>query len=215
MVFGYHLVWTAYGTWLPNDPRGSMSRTVCSDVIAELGALHYGRKKAQSAGWVIREFYSRAAPVLRYDLLEFGPEEIQTIGASLGRTVQRKGYTCYACAVLPDHVHLLIRKHRDQAPAMIAGMQADSRTSILEMGRRDPDHPVWGGPGWVVFLDHPDDFHRTIGYIEGNPVKMRMRPQRWGFVTPYDGWPLHPGHSPDSPHARSIRRQEEEGGGRK
>ena len=40
MVIGYHLIWTAYGWWLPNDPRGSMSRLIRSDIIAELGELH-------------------------------------------------------------------------------------------------------------------------------------------------------------------------------
>lgn len=25
MVAGYHLIWTAYGFWLPNDARGSTS----------------------------------------------------------------------------------------------------------------------------------------------------------------------------------------------
>ena len=40
IVIAYHLIWTAYGWWLPNDPRGSMSRCIASDVIAELGELH-------------------------------------------------------------------------------------------------------------------------------------------------------------------------------
>jgi hypothetical protein len=26
MIAGYHLIWTAYGWWLPNDPRGSTSQ---------------------------------------------------------------------------------------------------------------------------------------------------------------------------------------------
>src|SRR5688500_14963575 len=45
MVLAYHLVWVAYGWWLPNDPRGSMSSAIASDVIADLGDIHYGRKK--------------------------------------------------------------------------------------------------------------------------------------------------------------------------
>ena len=28
MVIGYHLIWTAYGWWLPNDPRGSTSHRI-------------------------------------------------------------------------------------------------------------------------------------------------------------------------------------------
>src|SRR5215218_3894876 len=59
MVLGYHLVWTAYGWWLPNDPRGSMSGTIESDVIAQLGELHYGRKRVQLASRDIRRFYCR------------------------------------------------------------------------------------------------------------------------------------------------------------
>ena len=47
MVIAYHLIWTAYGWWLPNDPRGSMSELIASDIIAELGELHYGRKRVQ------------------------------------------------------------------------------------------------------------------------------------------------------------------------
>ncbi len=45
MVAGYRLIWTAYGWWLPNDPRGSSSHTIRSAEIAELGELHYGRKR--------------------------------------------------------------------------------------------------------------------------------------------------------------------------
>jgi hypothetical protein len=26
MVIGYHVIFTMYGTWLPNDPRGSYSK---------------------------------------------------------------------------------------------------------------------------------------------------------------------------------------------
>ena len=47
MIAGYHLIWTAYGWWLPNDPRGSMSREIRAAAIADLGELHYGRKRIQ------------------------------------------------------------------------------------------------------------------------------------------------------------------------
>jgi hypothetical protein len=45
---------------------------------------------------------------------------------------------------------------------------------------------------------------RTIRYIEENPMKIGLRAQQWGFVADYDGWPLHPGHSPRSPYARAL-----------
>ncbi len=61
MVAGYHLIWTANGWWLPNDPRGSSSHEVRVEAIAELGELHFGRKPVQPAPEELRTFYQQAA----------------------------------------------------------------------------------------------------------------------------------------------------------
>ena len=205
MVIAYHLIWTAYGYWLPNDPRGSMSKTIACDVIAELGALHYGRKKVQPAAREVREFRDRARNVLKYSLLDFKLPDISAIADGLAEAIRRQSYTCYACAIMPDHVHALIRKHKHQAEDMLENLQESSALWLRTAGLRSCDHPVWGGPGWKVFLDTPTDICRTIRYIEENPVKWRLPGQQWPFVKTYDGWPLHPGHSPNSPYARSLR----------
>ncbi len=44
IVIAHHMMWTLYGWWLPNDPRGSTSRTIRNDLVAELGELHFGAK---------------------------------------------------------------------------------------------------------------------------------------------------------------------------
>jgi REP element-mobilizing transposase RayT len=205
LVIAYHLIWTAYGWWLPNDPRGSGSRTVRSDALAELGELHHSRKKAQPTGREVREFYDRAAAVLRHPLLTFDAAERQIIAEAFGAVVAAERYTCYACAVMPDHVHVLIRKHKHEAETMVENLMAASRAALVRAGR-DPAHPTWtAGHGWSVFLGHPDELRRTIRYIERNPVKDGLPAQVWDFVRPYDGWPLHPGHSPNSPYAKRLR----------
>lgn len=104
--------------------------------------------------------------------------------------------------------HVLIRKHKHCAEEMIENLQDSSRLRLRETARFKPDHPIWGGPGWKVFLDHPDEVWRTIKYIEDNPVHLGQPRQRWIFVTPYDNWPLHEGHSPDSPYVRRMRARE-------
>src|SRR5688572_20477215 len=70
LVIGYHLVWTAYGCWLPNDPRGSMSRATRSDKTCILGTRHYGRKQSQPNSYTIREFYESADDILQHQRLE-------------------------------------------------------------------------------------------------------------------------------------------------
>ena len=190
MVLAHHLIFVAYGWWLPNDPRGSMSDTIVSDVIAELGDLHHGRKKVQPASRDIRAFYERAREVLRHPLLTFTPPEIDAIARAFESVIRGQRYTCYACAIMKDHVHLVIRKHRHLAEEMIARFQEASRGRVLEVGLRPFDHPVWGGPGWKVFLDSTEDVWRTIPYVEQNPVKEEKTVQCYPFVTPYDNWPF-------------------------
>src|SRR5262245_43920316 len=79
MVAAYHLIWTLYGWWLPNDPRGSSSDTIRQDLIAELGELHRGRKKLQPSGRVLREFYDEAKLVLKHELRTLTEEEVQIV----------------------------------------------------------------------------------------------------------------------------------------
>jgi REP element-mobilizing transposase RayT len=205
LVIAHHLMWTLYGWWLPNDPRGSTSRSIRSDLVGELGALHLGRKAIQPAGGDLHDFYEQAASVLTHSLLSFAPNEFAAVAEAMGKSVVECGYTCYACAIMPDHVHLVIRKHRDPAEVMINRIQALTRERLISQGLREGPHPVWTRGGWKVFLDHPDAVLRTVRYIEDNPMKMGLPRQAWGFTSVYDNWPLHRGHSPNSPYARALR----------
>ena len=190
MVIGYHLIMTAYGWWLPNDPRGSTSQYIASDVIAELGKLHFGRKKIQPASREIRKFYQRAEAVLKHPLRTFDEAARNCIANAFGQCINDIGYTCYAFSIMQDHAHVLIRKHKHKAEEMIEGFQRASAHILKACGLRRHDHPVWSTGGWKVFLDTPDDIWRTIPYIANNPNKHRLAPQHWPFVTQYDNWPL-------------------------
>jgi REP element-mobilizing transposase RayT len=207
IVIAYHLVWTGYGWWLPNDPRGSVSHSIRCDVIADLGMLHHGRKRVQPASHEIRGFLEKSETALQFPRLKFDAPDVEQIALAFSQTLEEQRYTCYACAIMPDHVHVLIRKHKHQAEEMIQNLQKESHLKLRESDRINWEHPVWGGPGWKVFLDSPEEIRRTIKYIEENPVKIGLPRQGWEFVKMYDGWPLHEGHSPNSPYARRMRRK--------
>src|SRR5262245_60409994 len=113
----------------------------------------------------------------------------QALGDSIEKALRRKGYTVWAGAVLKNHLHLCVRRHRDDANSM---WQAFASETCI--GRRlfadIPDaHPVWSERPYKVFLYTPDDVRRVIASIEQNPVKEGLGPQNWPFVTPFDGWP--------------------------
>lgn len=206
LVIAYRLIWTGYGWWLPNDPRGSLSSSINCDVFKDLGELHYGRKRVQPASREVREFYQQATPLLHNPLLKFDLPARQIIAEAFAEVIETERYTCYACALMPDHVHMLIRKHKHTAEEMIKNLKDASRSKLGAASFGPNDHPIWpSGPGYNVFLDHPDDVERTIKYVENNPLPLGEPIQRWPFVKVYDRWPLYPGHSQNSPYARALR----------
>jgi REP element-mobilizing transposase RayT len=126
--------------------------------------------------------------VLEHRRSEFTQDEIPLLGNAIGETISKREYTCYAAALMPDHVHLLVRPHRDHAEEMIQFFQEESKVRLIEHKLRPINHPVWGGPGWKVFQNTPEQIAATIEYIRRNPLKIGWPEQVWGFVTPYEGW---------------------------
>lgn len=181
IVIAHHLVWTVYGSWLPNDPRGSGSEEVRNPILVELGVLHKGRKAIQPNGRVIREFYNEATTLLQHPVLNLNEEERRIVGEALGEVIRREPYTCWACAIMPDHVHILIRKHKHEAEQMAENLMTASQYRSIDSGHREKTHPTWiAGFGWKVFQFHPDEIRRTIRYIELNPPKGRLPASRRG-----------------------------------
>ena len=188
MVLAYHLIWTAYGTWLPNDPRGSGSRSVVASWLAPLGAVHFGRKAVQPRRSIVQDFYGRASGLLQQPVIRFDAAQREVIAAAFAEVVRATPYMCYACAVMPDHVHLVIRKHRRNAEEMIDDLQCASRSRLSAESLIPPVHPAWTNGGWKRYLDTPERIRRTVQYVEGNPAKEGLAPQTWPFVDAYDGW---------------------------
>ena len=83
-VLAHHLIWTGYGHWLPNDPRGSGSKIVRSEILDGLGPIHYGRKAVQPRRQLVRDFYEDAHSRLKHAPLEFGDDQIALIGKAFG-----------------------------------------------------------------------------------------------------------------------------------
>ena len=70
----------------------------------------------------MRTFYDRAEPLLRYPLLELTGDEVTAAARGLADCITKHRYTCYACAILQDHIHLLLRKHKHTAEEMIENL---------------------------------------------------------------------------------------------
>lgn len=190
MIIAHHIILTGYGHWLPNDPRGSLSKEFRSPQLRALGEIHFGRKASQPSRRQIRDFYSRAEHLLKHRVLWFDRAKSLAVGDAFGQVIQDQKLTCYACAVLSNHAHLLIRRHRLRHIRMAAFLKEASRKALVEVGVAR-GHPVWSEDSFVAFKDDVQAVRTAVRYIYGNFEKHGVAAQEWGFVVPYDDWPHH------------------------
>ena len=191
MLIAHHIILTGYAHWLPNDPRGSMSLTTRTPEIAQFAENHFGRKKDQPSRRELKEFYTQVQPHLAHRVLWFNAAERQALAETFDVVVQREGLTCYACAVLPNHVHILIRKHRLKAEQMSTMLKQAGRQALGAMGSAPADHPVFNSDSCHIYKSDAEAMWNCIRYIERNYEKHGIPNERCAFVVPHDNWPNH------------------------
>jgi len=191
VVIAHHLVLTGYGHWLPNDPRGSMSEATWCPDLAELAESHYGRKRVQPSVGELRAFYQQAQKRLARPTLWWDARERVELVRAFSDAVTRERLTCYACAVLRNHAHLLVRRHRLKAEDMIALLKDAGRWRLREADLAPADHPVFSADSCHVFKSTPQLVRGCVQYIHDNYTKHDLPPIPCDAVVPYDNWPFH------------------------
>lgn len=190
IIVAGHLIITGYAHWLSNDLRGSGSIEIRKDELKDLGDIHHGRKKDQPTREEIREFYRKAEPLLDHRTLWFDAAKRQAVADGFAQVVQELGYTVWSCAVLRNHAHLVVRRHRDKLEEIWDRFASGAARTLKErFPDIAPDHPVWAHRPYVVYVYDPPGIRSRIKYVNDNPPKARLPRQAHPFVLPYDGWP--------------------------
>jgi len=189
MVLAYHLILTGYGHWLPNDPRGSMSTAVVSPELAKLAELHFGRKYPQPPLPELRAFYRQAVPLLKHPVLWFDERERDVLVQATGELVSNLRLTCYAGAILHNHAHFLIRKHRLKGEDMVQALKTELGNALKQASLAPPDHPIFSEDLCVLYKSDKPAMQNCIAYINANFRKHRLPSVIYDFVRPYDNWP--------------------------
>jgi REP element-mobilizing transposase RayT len=195
-VIAHHLILYAYGQWLSNDLRGSGSTEIREPKFKDLGDIHFGRKPIQPPKSELKEFYRQANPRLEFEPVWFDTTIRQVIADAFDAVVSKRNYTVWACAILTNHAHILVRRHRDNDETIWNILAGTAANYVREKIALSQQHPVWAERPYAVFQYTPADVRRTDTYIKGNPEKEGLPPQNWPFVKIYDGWPLHKRNHP-------------------
>jgi hypothetical protein len=112
--------------------KGSGSEDFYDPKLAPLGPIHHGRRppEEQPSRAELRDFHRRAAPLLNFETIWFDDAKRQVVADAFREVVCEERYTVYACAILSNHAHLVIRRHRDDALTMLTRLADASRLRL-------------------------------------------------------------------------------------
>ncbi len=190
-----HLIFGMYGFWLPNDPRGSWSDFVGSWELFRYGAATKTTATRSLAGLAHdRGLRLAAKKALSREAVVLDGAQREAVAAGFGEYAERSDVRVLACAILSDHVHLVLGKHRLAAKQLVIQFKGEATRELMKQGLHP--FPAEGRPAkcfargeWDVFLDTEADVWRAMRYVEENPVKEGLARQEWGFVRRWEcGW---------------------------
>lgn len=177
-----------YGFWLPNDPRGSGSDFIASWELFRYGAatkVDTKRSVAAKPHDVTKRL--SAKHTLQYPPVSIDGQQAVAIAGGFREACQQSGYRIHACAILPEHIHLVVGAHQRNIRAIIGHLKSSGTRELKHRGLwLDETRPIWGAHGWNVPLESASAVERAIRYVETNPSKEGKRPQQWSFVTKFD-----------------------------
>ncbi len=193
MVRAYHIIFSTYGFWLPNDPRGSGSDRVAAPHLQRFGPA----TKVQTRHSVASECHdhvvrTEAKKSLKYPPVIFDGSQARAVARGFAQVLQEYDYPVYACAILPEHVHLVIGRHTRAIEGIVAHLKrgatmrlfAEEIHPLIEFPKPVPS-PWSKRTGWTVYLNDDQSVRHRIKYVEENPLKEGKPQQYWSFVKPF------------------------------
>ena len=176
MFIAYHVIFTTYGTWLPNDPRGSYSKDIYTKQLQSLATVRYGRQNPQPDKKTLQKFWAVAGEnTIRPPF--FINDRTRPLVASGFRTViNRLNIKVPACAIMNDHVHILIMRSKYRIEYLVNRLKgAATKEMKLEC-------TIWTRSFRKIFINDTNTLS-AAKYICANPENSGLSPQSWDFVT--------------------------------
>ncbi len=191
----FHCIFGTYGSWLPNDPRGSRSTLVWANRLRPFGRATF-TEEISSVARVPHDkaLWEAAKRALLDPPVVFDGLQAWSVGQGFRKQVATSGYVIHACAILPCHTHMVIARHhysikqvrRLLKQAATARLLADGRHPFVDMRDENGELPsAWSENGWDVHLDTEEEVAEAIAYVEDNPSKEGKPRQKWSFVTSF------------------------------
>jgi len=147
----HHLTWGTYGTRLHGDERPTVERA--HNRYGE-ATLEYDQHR-----------WFREAGLLRFPPIAFDDGRMRVVESLVPTICTRGGWTLFACACGPDHVHVLLDTNGNDAKAVRMWLKRWLGEALSERFALPTGATWWAECGSVKFIFDDRYFGRALPYV--------------------------------------------------
>ncbi len=192
MLLGYHLTWSVYGFWLPNDPRGSWSEEVWAKYLKPFGnATKVNVRDSQASSRHDYQARLFAQKSLKYPCVKLDLHQRECVGIAFGHEAESLGCRIFALAVMEDHVHVVVDALMENPLTLIQRFKSAATRALAKAAihplrgyqtNRGQTPTPWSKGGWRVYIQTIRQMSQAIDYVRMNPCRNGEALQDWPFI---------------------------------
>lgn len=173
-----HLIWTTYGTWLPGDPGKPGHWSPLFDLYGRLVCSGHRLNVPDATT------YEHALQRMTEPPKCLRDNESDLVAAVLSRHLAPAlagAPSAYACAIEPNHIHLLVGPVRERIDRFVGRLKGSSSAALRKHPNNWDRTRSWTAGYWKVFLFDRDAVCAVTKYIESHNLRRGIpaRPYEW------------------------------------
>ena len=141
-LFGYHLTWTTYGSWLQGDNRGYVKNGKTLDGDESL--LKLCKEQQTSPAFLLGNYERKLVEIM------------------ILNEAKRIGHIIEAIAGNPNHVHLAARRCSKSIETVVSMYKSAATRALRRQGRTGK---IWTAGFYKTFCFTPDELAVKVKYI--------------------------------------------------
>jgi hypothetical protein len=188
---GIHIVWMTCGTWPPGDSGKPGHWSPLFDLYGRLKRAGDRTNPPDAMTYEhARSLMKEPAKVLRADEIDIVAGALgEYLGPGMDRepTPGKPGAMCYAAAIEPTHVHLLLGPVREDIGRFVGRLKGSSSSAARKHPANRDRRRTWASGYWKVFLFDDDAVGAVADYVAAHNTRRGLAAARLAWVTPLPG----------------------------
>ncbi|HIJ52859.1 MAG TPA: hypothetical protein HPP66_06850 [Planctomycetes bacterium] len=126
---------------------------------------------------LLLRFWTTATPRISRPPFFIDGNSRPIIAAAFSKVVQRLGIKVPACAIMNDHVHVLILRSKYRIEYLVNQLKG-AATQALKL-----KYTPWSRGCWKVFITDTEALTAAVKYIQAYPTRAGLPAQSWDFIS--------------------------------